>query len=313
MKTKIIKLTKNSFRQAINRAATQILRGQIVVFPTETVYGLGANALSPLAVKKIFKAKGRPIKNPVIVHVASRKQLEQLVYPPTNLEKRLMQKFWPGPLTLILRKKPRVSKIVTGNLSTVAVRMPKHKFALELIKKSGVPVAAPSANVSERPSGTHTQHIYEDLKDKVPLIVDAGTSSIGVESTVVKIEKNKIFILRPGAITKEMLERAAHTPAILPKNKYLKSSPGTQYRHYAPEAKIEIFKNEAKLQKRKKTLRNKKIKILKYKSLKEMSHRLYRDLRQADLEKAEKIFVVAVPRRGLGLAIMDRLQRASMR
>ena len=195
MQTEIIKITDQNSKEILNKAANIIKSGGLVVFPTETVYGLGANVFDEKALAKIFSAKGRPSDNPIIVHISEKNQLEELVNNITENQKKLIETFWPGPLTIIFEKKDTISNIVSGGLPTIAIRMPSNIFAQELIQLTGVPIAAPSANISGRPSGTTGEHIYEELTGKVDMIIDAGFSDIGVESTVVKINKGQILIL----------------------------------------------------------------------------------------------------------------------
>ncbi|OGI92545.1 threonylcarbamoyl-AMP synthase [Candidatus Nomurabacteria bacterium RIFCSPLOWO2_01_FULL_46_18] len=316
MKTEIAKLTRKNFKSVLGRAQTLIRKGKLVVFPTETVYGLGADATNERALEKIYKAKGRPSDNPIIVHVANLRQLKLLAQNPSFFEQKLIKRFWPGPLTIIFSKRKKISNIVSGGLSTVAVRMPSHPFARDLISQAGVPIAAPSANISGRPSGTLGRHLLEDLSGRVDLIVDAGPSGIGLESTVIKIEKDKILILRPGAVTREMLKKVSGQEVVFAKSKKdLQFSPGTKYRHYAPKAKLEIFKDARALKKRLAILKkkNKKVEILKKRNLKEASKNLYRDLRALDARGVDIILAGAYPAQDLGAAIMDRLRRASMR
>ena len=334
MQTEIIKITDQNSKEILNKAANIIKSGGLVVFPTETVYGLGANVFDEEALKEIFLAKGRPNDNPIIVHISEKNQLEELVNDISENQKKLIKAFWPGPLTIVFEKKHTVYDIVSGGLSTIAVRMPSNVFAHGLIKLAGVPIAAPSANISGRPSGTTGEHIYDELTGKVDMIVDAGFSDIGVESTVVKINKEQVLILRPGAITKEMLEKVLFPlPIIFAKNKNeLQFSPGTKYRHYAPKARLEVISE--KMEKRAEVLKEKKLKIgimttnqnkdsfEKYKpnvfvlgdenNLEEISQKLYDALRFFDTHPVDIILCQSFPKKGLGVAIMDRLDRASM-
>ena len=203
METKVIDLNINI--EGIKEAAEVIKSGGIVVFPTETVYGLGANALDPSAVKKIFEAKGRPQDNPLIVHISDLSELEALAVR-TDVGDALASAFWPGPMTLVLKKRPSVSDQVTAGLSTVAVRLPSNRYARMLISASGVPIAAPSANLSGSPSPTTAARVLSDLNGKVPIILDGGSSDIGLESTVIDATGETATILRPGGVTAEMLE-----------------------------------------------------------------------------------------------------------
>src|SRR3989344_3916616 len=178
MQTETIKLTKENRHRTLDRAASIIKSGGLVVFPTETVYGLGANVFNEEAVRKIFIAKGRPSDNPIIVHIATIEQLSELTDNISSLEQKLIDTFWPGPLTIIFKKRKNISKVVSGGLPTIAVRMPSHPFARDLILVAGVPIAAPSANISGRPSGTIGEHIFVDLEGRVNMIINAGSSDI---------------------------------------------------------------------------------------------------------------------------------------
>lgn len=232
------------------RRAAEILRGGgLVAFPTETVYGLGGNGLHSDAAKKIYAAKGRPNDNPLILHISSRKELSPIVKSIPPAAEKLMQEFWPGPMTLIFEKSASVPEETTGGLDTVAVRMPSHEGARQLIAAAGVPVAAPSANVSGRPSPTRAEHVREDLDGVIDMIIDGGPVGIGIESTIVDVTGESPVILRPGDITKERLERvvggvrmdpglSAGNPAVRPK------APGMKYRHYAPRGTMTIFEGD---------------------------------------------------------------------
>lgn len=241
-------------KKLIDEAAAVLREGGTVAFPTETVYGLGANALDPAAVRGIFAAKGRPSDNPLIAHLASRKTLEELVGEvPPPVEERLnllIDRFWPGPLTLILPRKPVVPDVVTGGLETVAVRMPDHPVALALIAAAGVPVAAPSANTSGRPSPTTADHVAADLDGKVDMIIDGGPTGVGVESTVLDLTTQVPTLLRPGGVTYEelkallggvdldqgLLSRAHNDHK--DEGHSRPRSPGMKYTHYAPRARV---------------------------------------------------------------------------
>lgn len=232
---------------AVGEAAEELRRGGLVVIPTETVYGLGANALCADAVNRIFEAKGRPQDNPLIVHIASMEQLEDVAAEVGETARRLMDAFWPGPLSVIVKKSNNIPDSVSAGLRTVAVRMPQNELAREIIAAAGVPVAAPSANRSGRPSPTLAMHAYEDLCGRVPLIIDGGPCAVGVESTVVDATGEIPVILRPGDITPEMIEavigRVQIHSGVL--NEVAKeevcASPGMKYKHYAPKADITVF------------------------------------------------------------------------
>lgn len=227
--------------------AAQILRtGGLVAFPTETVYGLGANALNEEAAKKIYAAKGRPSDNPLIAHISSEAELETLVSEITPAGRLLMKRFWPGPLTLIFKKSRMVPFGTTGGLDTVAVRMPSDPIASQLIALAGVPIAAPSANTSGRPSPTTAEHVYQDMNGKINMIIDGGPVGIGVESTIVDVSGAVPTVLRPGAITlgmlKSVLGRVELDPAILGpiKEDVRPKAPGMKYRHYAPHGDLTL-------------------------------------------------------------------------
>ena len=240
-----------SDEEKLIRAAAFLREGGLVAFPTETVYGLGGNALLPEASKHIYAAKGRPSDNPLIVHVADMESLRPLVKEIPAMARILAAKFWPGPLTMIMEKSPKVPYETTGGLETVAIRMPSDKAAMELIKLSGVPVAAPSANTSGRPSPTTALHVKEDLDGKIDAIVDGGPTGIGVESTIVDVSGEEPVLLRPGAITLEMLENCLKEavdidPALeKPMDSGLHpKAPGMKYKHYAPKAPMVIVQGD---------------------------------------------------------------------
>ncbi len=245
MKTLIITAEDD---KGLKDAALALNQGQLVAFPTETVYGLGADALNADAVKKIYEAKGRPSDNPLIVHIAKASQLYDLVREIPSSAKPLMDAFWPGPLTLVFKKSHRVPHGITGGLDTVAVRMPRNPIALDLIERSGVPVAAPSANLSGRPSPTRARHVAEDLMGRVAYIIDGGSCAVGVESTVLDITSEIPVILRPGGITREMLEKVVgkvESDSVLEvKGDVKPRSPGMKYRHYSPKAEMILIKGD---------------------------------------------------------------------
>jgi L-threonylcarbamoyladenylate synthase len=344
VRTEILPATE----EHIARAATVIRAGGLVAFPTETVYGLGADALNEDAVRRIFLAKERPADDPLIVHIAYTQQLAQLARQIPQRAWDLTEKFWPGPLTLVLPKTERVPTVTTGGLDTVAVRMPRHPVAKRLIELSGVPLAAPSANRFGRPSPTTAQHVWEDLAGRIELILDGGPTPIGVESTVLDLTQDPPMVLRPGGVTLEELRAvlgyvqmldAAHREAA-------KRSPGTRYRHYAPRARVLLVEQgmvEAVLEglsgkrvgvlvhgtrlrldrtsspangRRRRTVQTKSgggevIVIQMPQSLKAYARRLFAALRELDAQGVDVIVVEKLEERGLGRAIMDRLRRAS--
>lgn len=233
----------------IEKAGEVIKNGGLVAFPTETVYGLGGDALNPKSAAKIYEAKGRPSDNPLIVHIADWDALEPIVEDIPENAMKLAKLFWPGPLTMIFKKSDKVPKETTGGLDTVAVRMPDNKIALELIRKSGGYIAAPSANRSGRPSTTKAAHVLEDLDGKVDIILDGGNSTIGLESTIVDLTDKIPMILRPGYITIKSLSRVVgdveYDPAIIDSDSNEPpKAPGMKYRHYAPKGELQIIKGE---------------------------------------------------------------------
>lgn len=251
MKTTVRKISVENIDMEVIKEAAEILRsGNMVAFPTETVYGLGANALDEDASRKIYEAKGRPSDNPLIVHVSNENQVKKLVKNIPENAKKLMAAFWPGPLTLVFNKSDLVPYGTTGNLDTVAVRMPNHKIALELIEYSDVVIAAPSANTSGRPSPTTAKHVMDDLSGRISMIIDGGSVGIGIESTIVDVTEDIPMILRPGYISKKMLEdivgKVEIDKAILgPMTEDAKpKAPGMKYRHYAPKADFKMVRGE---------------------------------------------------------------------
>lgn len=322
----------------IIEAAEEIKNGNLVLFPTETVYGIGANATDENAVNKIFVAKGRAQDNPLIVHVSNIKMVEKIVEEITQLERKLIENFWPGPLTIIFKRKNNkiIPNVVTANLDTVGIRMPSNIIAKELIEKSGIPIAAPSANVSGKPSGTRVEDIIEELDGKVTYILDGGMTDIGLESTVIKVEGENINILRPGKITKEQLERVANQVKVdknvlgqVQENEIV-TSPGMKYKHYAPNTKCVMVysKDENKMVNKinEIAIQNKNVLVLskgehfnKYvakqkwnmgNSLDDVAKNIFTFLRKADKENVDLIIIEGVGNEGLGLAITNRLIRA---
>ena len=246
MQTELISIDRAHISDSVMEQAGELLRlGALVAFPTETVYGLGADALNEEAAQKIYAAKGRPSDNPLIVHIADMEALERIVKTVPEEARMLAGAFWPGPLTMIFNKKECVPPGTTGGLSTVAVRMPADEIARELIRRGGGYIAAPSANVSGRPSPTTAQHVYEDMNGKIPMILDGGPVRIGLESTIVDLTEECPMILRPGYITLSMIRgvagRAEIDQGLIAEDSSLSpKAPGMKYRHYAPRAKLQI-------------------------------------------------------------------------
>ncbi len=250
MNTIVEKIDINQInKESIERAAQVIKEGGLVAFPTETVYGLGADALNPEASRRIYAAKGRPSDNPLIVHIADFEALEQITTTIPEQARRLGERFWPGPLTMVFEKNDRVPLETTGGLSTVAVRMPSHPIALALIRESTGYIAAPSANTSGKPSPTLAEHVYLDMDGRIPMILDGGAVGIGIESTIVDFSEKIPTILRPGYITKEMLEEVIGEVRIDPglsgaDANVRPKAPGMKYRHYAPKAELILVKGQ---------------------------------------------------------------------
>lgn len=252
MKTKIQRINPERFRDEELAEACEILRQKgLVAFPTETVYGLGGDAMHPEAAAKIYEAKGRPSDNPLIIHIAEMKSLYDIAAEVPEKAETLAKAFWPGPLTMIFRKQKQVPCSTTGGLDTVAVRMPSHPIAMELIRQSGVYIAAPSANTSGRPSPTRAEHVVEDLDGRIEMILDGGTVGIGLESTIVDLSGETPVILRPGYVTRKMMEAVIGEvqidPAVINHEfnpNVVAKAPGMKYRHYAPKGQLTIVEGE---------------------------------------------------------------------
>lgn len=245
MDTKIIKIDKNNIdKNLIKEAAEYIKEGKLVAFPTETVYGLGANGLDETAVKKIFLAKGRPQDNPLILHISSIDNLYPLAKEIPDLAYKCMKRFWPGPLTMLFKKSELVPSIITAGLDTVAIRMPSHPIALELIKQSNCPIAAPSANLSGTPSPTNAKHVIQDQLGRIDMIIDGGSTGVGLESTVLDLTGDTPMILRPGGIAiedfKEFIPNITQDIGTI-KGNITPKSPGQKYKHYAPKAEMYLY------------------------------------------------------------------------
>lgn len=320
----------------ISQAADLLINNEVVAFPTETVYGLGGNAKNDEAVAKIFAAKGRPSDNPLIIHIAEKEQLNAFVEEIPEKAAQLMKQFWPGPLTLIFEKKEgALSDNATAGLSTVAVRMPDHPVALAIISASGLPIAAPSANRSGRPSPTTAEHVWEDLNGKIAGVVDGGPTGVGVESTVVDCTEFIPVILRPGGVTKEQLEavigEVSVDPALVDKGEAPKS-PGMKYRHYAPDAPLTLVdgtKEYIQELVNKKKAEGLSVGILtteenvdfyqadyviacgKRANLDSVASSLYDALRKFNNTNADVLFSEMFPQEGVGHAIMNRLMKAA--
>ena len=337
MKTQLLPATDES----LALAARLLAEGELVAFPTETVYGLGAHAMDAQAVLGIFSAKGRPADIPLIVHIHDRSQLDAIC-EVNDAAIRLMDAFWPGPLTIILPRKDAVPNAVTANLDTVAVRMPAHPVALALLKACNLPVAAPSANRSGKPSPTSAKHVFDDMDGRIPLIIDGGESDVGLESTVISLAGEKPCILRPGGVTKAMLEEVLGEvdlagSILRPLEKGEKAlSPGMMYKHYSPDGQVTLIEGEesAVVEALRKLYAHAASEshracvmcfsehvaaladcqphdIGSKDDPSEVAHRLFATLRGLDEEKMDVIFSEVMPPEGVGLAVMNRLGRAA--
>ncbi|MBT9777461.1 threonylcarbamoyl-AMP synthase [Clostridium sp. MCC353] len=344
MRTKLIKIedTDHIKEEELEEAAQIIRNGGLVAFPTETVYGLGANALDEHAARKIYEAKGRPSDNPLIAHVSSSQELEPLVKEIPENAKKLMDAFWPGPMTMIFPKSGLVPYGTTGGLDTVAVRMPSDPVARALIRLSGVPIAAPSANTSGRPSPTTAQHVWQDMEGKIEMILDGGPVGIGLESTIVDVTGPVPTVLRPGAVTLEMLKEVLGDvkmdPAISgPMKEDVKpKAPGMKYRHYAPKANLTLVEGtrEAVVSEINRRVKEKldqgfkvgvictdetkssypsgELRSLGMRSREEtIAHNLFAVLREFDDLQVDYIYSESFSYASLGQAIMNRLTKAA--
>jgi L-threonylcarbamoyladenylate synthase len=318
--------------QSIKRAAVILKKGGLVAFPTETVYGLGALATDPAAVAKIFKAKGRPPDNPLIVHLAGLDQLSTVAVDPPDAALLLADKFWPGPLSLVLRRSDKIAPEVSAGLPTVAVRMPDHPVALQLIKAAGAPIAAPSANLAGRPSPTYYKHVVEDLSGLIDAIIMGKSCRIGVESTVLDLAGEKPVILRPGGVTREQLEAALGCRVSVAGHRFSTekpSSPGMKYRHYSPAAPLILITGQAErrpqlIKKLAVFYRRKGLRVGSLNSAafsrwsdngnaEKLASRLYSILRLMDAQGIDLILAEETSVSGLGLAVMNRLKKAATR
>lgn len=332
---------ENTNTEELKIVCNLIKNGEIVIFPTETVYGIGANAFDEKAVGKIFMAKGRPSDNPIIVHVADKKTIHEIAKNITPIEQKLIENFMPGPFTLILNKTDKIPDVVSAGLDTVAVRMPENVIARGIITFSGVPIAAPSANISGKPSGTSIEDIRKELEGKVSAIVDGGESEIGLESTVVKVIDEIPCILRPGKVTPEDIEKVIGivdfgNGIFEPINQTEKvESPGVKHKHYAPETPAQILYSEDEqylifqMNHLIKTYKgdvvvlgfdehkdkivvseNRFISLGSQKNLDEIARNIYSALRKADKLGAQLIAIEGIQKQGIGIAIMNRLLRS---
>lgn len=346
MKTSVVQVDgecpAGQAEEALRQAGEIIKGGGLVAFPTETVYGLGANGLDEGAAKRIYVAKGRPSDNPLIAHISCMEELEPLTAGIMPVGRRLAERFWPGPLTLVFMKSKRVPYGTTGGLETVAVRMPEREEARRLIALAGVPVAAPSANLSGRPSPTTAQHVWQDLNGRIEMILDGGPVGIGLESTIVDVSGQTPVLLRPGAVTLEMLQEVAAgvevDPAIqgIPGENIRPKAPGMKYRHYAPRAEMTLVEGEmaavVRLINRLAEERERNgsrvgvicteetkgqydrgiVRSVGSRSQEEtIAHNLFAVLREFDDLGVDYIYSEEFPQKRLGYAIMNRMKKAA--
>ncbi|MGC9209906.1 MAG: L-threonylcarbamoyladenylate synthase [Acidilobus sp.] len=347
--TRILKIDPERIDLELVREAAEVIRrGGIVAFPTETVYGLGADTYNSEAAKRVFIAKGRPMDNPLIVHIAELSQLYDVAMEVPDFVERLAKRFWPGPLTLILRKAPRVPPEVTAGRETVAVRMPAHPVALALIRESGVPIAAPSANLAGRPSPTTGEHVVRDLYGRADVIIDSGETLYGVESTIIDVTKDPPVLLRPGAMPYEEVEKELGKKVVVPPfarglgEADVALAPGMKYRHYAPLKRLTVVEGDyADLESYarkvarvvKEAVRRGSRPVVLCSSETEHVYReeglrtivlgprsnlfivarnLFKSLRAIDdILEVDEAFAEGFEERGLGLTIMNRLRKAS--
>ncbi|MDO9534147.1 MAG: L-threonylcarbamoyladenylate synthase [Bacillota bacterium] len=341
--TMILKaLNPHQQEEALQLAAGILKKGKIVAFPTETVYGLGADALNPEAVSQIYDIKMRPADNPLIVHVTGLDQLAELVLEIPSEASILAGYFWPGPLTIVLPKKELVPDITTAGLSSVAVRVPSHPLALKLIGAAGLPVAAPSANLSGRPSPTTAEHVLEDLAGRIEAVLDGGPSSVGVESTVISLVSKLPALLRPGGVTLEMLENVLGKKILDLTNsgkeiRGIPPAPGMKYRHYAPKAPLYLVEGDEAFQRQQLVslsegliMQGRKVGMLVCEESKELfsaqvvkvmgsrrepqvaAERLFSALREMDKLEVDAIVAEGFDEKGMGRAVINRLRKAAV-
>ncbi len=333
MKTQVLPIDDDSLKLA----GELIRSGEVVAFPTETVYGLGADVFNEEAVKKIFEAKNRPMDNPLIVHLSSKEEIPLVAREIPNYAQMLIDKFMPGPITIVLPKRPEIPLCVTGGIDTVGIRIPEHEGARRFIKACGCPIPAPSANSSGKPSPTSAKHVFDDLDTRIPLILDGGECSCGVESTVISLCGEKPMLLRPGIITYEMLKDCLGEvdihPSVLENNKVDKAaSPGMKYKHYSPKARVVIvdadektvlrFYDNLKLFGKNPIIlwdeesfdllgdRNKWA-LYSKRDARIAAKNLFALLRKADDEGFDSVLITSVSQTGAGLSVMNRMLRAS--
>jgi L-threonylcarbamoyladenylate synthase len=333
--TKIIQFSAaNVNTDGLREAVATLRSGGLVAFPTETVYGLGADAFNACAVQKVFQAKGRPSNNPLIVHVASMEIAWHFITEISEKGLSLAKHFWPGPLTLVVRRKAIVPDIVTSGLDTVAIRIPDHPVTLELLKIFEGGIVGPSANISGRPSPTTADHVFQDLQGKIDMILDSGPTTIGMESTVIDVTVDPPVILRIGGLNREDIEKEIGTIRQTNAQELLQRSPGTRHRHYAPRAHVVLIpKNNREIfEQQINKMKNNGIKVgvitysedlnridatkfhlILSSSIEQYAQNIFRAIRELDNLSVDCMIIESVEEKGLGAAIMDRLVKAAQR
>ena len=323
MKTQILK----DNIEDIEKAGQIIKDGGLVAFPTETVYGLGADGLNPEAVKKVYKAKGRPSDNPMILHISQIDQVYGIAKEVSEDHLKLMNAFWPGPMTVVMECQDVVPKETTGGLSTVGIRLPKTDSARQLITAAATPIAAPSANLSGKPSPTKASHVLDDLDGRIDAIIEGGDCQVGIESTVLTIKDGKVIILRPGLITPEDIEKVLDLPVEFDPaltegvgKDFKPMAPGMKYKHYAPNGQMIIFAGaeeniKAEIEKKRAELvaQGKTVGVIFFGSdnVGEAAHDLFDKLRQMDKNNIEYILAGALDQDGLGFSVMNRMLKSA--
>lgn len=332
METKHLIAKDKFLNESIKKAAILLKKGEIVAIPTETVYGLGADATREEAVDKIYRAKGRPNDNPLIVHIGSKEQLFELVTDIPPYVEDLIDKFSPGPITYVLKSSGKVAKNVTAGLTTVGVRIPDNPVALELLRYSEIPIAAPSANISGKPSPTTAQHVLDDLEGKISAVLDGGPAKVGVESTVIDCTEAQPVVLRLGKITTDEIQQVVgnvEVASTLSDNSEKPKSPGMKYKHYAPEVPLILVKQKSQMEQvinkekskgsrigllisasNAKQFQAEKIIVL-GENEEEIAERLYNALRSFKQEEIDVVICESFPTSGVGRAVMDRIERAA--
>lgn len=324
MKTEILKINKDKpEKELISFAAELLKKGELVAFPTETVYGLGALATNSIAVKKIFAAKGRPQDNPLIAHISEPEMVKEYVQIIPDKALMLMEIFSPGPISVILQHNSKLANEVSAGLSTIAFRIPDNKIVLEIINEIGVPIAAPSANSSGKPSPTKAEHVLEDLTGKIPLILDGGETNIGIESTVIDMTQDIPVILRPGKISSEDIQNVIgevqFNHSLI--NHEKPASPGMKYKHYSPSAKVILYNEIEKVLENAQRddgvilldtnlnlpLNN----VITFRSLDEYAAKLYDTFRFMDKRGCKNIFAPIPDHMGIGSALLNRLKKSA--